>query len=276
MTCRICSGDLKLYLNKNGYDILKCSRCGFGQVDLAAEDIADFYNEAYFAGDTASFSQAEDCDITRSYRYWIEAHLNRLPKGPGLRVLEIGPGLGAPIAGYITQVYPEIEFAAVEISPYARERLSARGFNVFPGRVTDSETQAACRGKYDLIFGTEVIEHDPEPRGFVRAVHEMLKPGGRAAFTTGNIDGGMARWNKERWYYLDPPAHVSYYTPKAIRHVFGTEGFQPVSIRRYGFKYINWKMKTRLPGILALTHLTNISTGMSVVAQRSRSSAESE
>jgi len=80
----------------------------------------------------------------------------------------------------------------------------------------------------------------------------------------------MSRWKKEHWYYLDPPAHVSYYTPRAVRHVFRSEGFESVSVRCYGFNYINWKLRTGLPGILALTHLSHFSTGMSISAHRKR------
>jgi SAM-dependent methyltransferase len=161
-----------------------------------------------------------------------------------------------------------MEFAVIEISEYACERLAARGFNVYKGRVTEKTTVDACRGRFDLIFGIEVIEHDPEPHSFLRAVHDMLRPGGWAAFTTGNIDGLMARWNGERWYYLDPPAHVSYFTPRAVRQVLGAQGFEKISVGRYGFNHIALKLKTHLPGILALTHLCNVSTGMSIVAQR--------
>ena len=102
----------------------------------------------------------------------------------------------------------------------------------------------------------------------MHSVHEMLRPGGWAAFTTGNIDGGISRWNKERWYYLDPPAHVSYYNPRSVRQLFGTENFSHISVACYGFNYMNLKLKTHLPGILALTHLSKISTGMSIAAQR--------
>src|SRR5262249_28811985 len=143
-----------------------------------------------------------------------------------------------------------------------------REFTVFEGRVTDPSTIESCRERYDLIFGTEVIEHDPEPHAFAGAVHEMLKPGGWAAFTTGNINGWIARLSGEKWYYLDPPAHVSYYTPTAVKVLFREAGFSPVQVQRYGFSYINLKLKTHLPGILLMTHLSNISTGMSISAQR--------
>ncbi|MGA2886635.1 MAG: class I SAM-dependent methyltransferase [Terracidiphilus sp.] len=266
-TCRICCSALQPHLKKNGYDVLKCTHCGFGQVNITADEIAKFYDQAYYKGEKAAFSQEENVDISPEYRYWIQKNLKRFPKRPVLRILEIGPGLGAPMAGYFQTVHPAFEFAAIEISEYACERLAARGFTVFKGRATNIATIDACRGKYDLIYGVEVIEHDPEPHAFVRAVHDMLKPGGWAAFTTGNIDGFMARWKGEGWYYIDPPAHVSYFTPKAVKQVFGEEGFENISVERYGFHYVTMKLKTRLPGILALTHLTNVSTGMSIAAQ---------
>ncbi len=268
MNCRVCSSDLLPLLRKNGYEVLKCGNCGFGQVDVTANEITGFYDHAYFAGERAEFSQQEDCEARPEHRYWIEQNLSRLAEKRTPRVLEIGPGLGVPLGSYFQRCHPEMEFAAIEISEYACERLSMRGFNVFKGRVTETATIDACRGRFDLIYGVEVIEHDPEPHGFVSAVYQMLRPGGWAAFTTGNIDGLMARWNRDRWYYLDPPAHLSYFTPKAVRHVFDAEGFENVSVGRYGFKYIALKLRTHLPGILRLAHLSNISTGMSIAAQR--------
>lgn len=271
MICRICSSTTRPYLEKNGYLILRCGSCGFGQVDVTADEISEFYDQAYFDGSKAQFAQQENVAIPRCYKYWIELNLRRLRTSEGLKVLEIGPGLGAPIGGYFQQTRPDVEFAAIEISEHACTRLAARGFTVFQGRVTNPDTVEACRGKYDLIYGNEVIEHDPEPHAFVRAVHDMLKPGGWAAFTTGNLDGGKAKRNKEKWYYLDPPAHVSYYTPTAAKQLFGGEGFHNVSVKRYGFNYIELKLKTHIPGILLATHLSNVSTGMSIAAQRAGS-----
>jgi SAM-dependent methyltransferase len=268
MTCRICSSALRPHLKKNGYDVFKCSECGFGQVNITAEGIAEYYDQAYYKGEKTGFSQEENVDISLAYRYWIEENLSRFPERNGLRVLEIGPGLGAPVGGYFQRVHPNIEYAAIEISDYACERLATRGFKVFNGRVTNSETVNACRGKYDLIFGIEVIEHDPEPHAFMRAVHAMLKPAGWAGFVTGNFTGLMARMGGKDWYYLDPPSHVSFYTPKAMTRVLNDEGFGNTSIKRYGFHAIELKVFTHLPGILACAHLANFFTGMSIAAQR--------
>ncbi len=222
MSCRICFGPSVFYVRKDGYDIYRCTRCGFGQTDVTLEAIAAYYDKAYFDGDKTpnAFGQAENNPVPASHRYWIEEQLAQVEgKGP-LSVLEIGPGLGGPLAGYFERERPDVRYAAVEISEYASERLRSRGFTVYAGRVVDAEILEACRGQYDLVFGTEVIEHEIDPHGFVAALRQMLKPGGWAAFTTGNLDGLMARWKKADWYYLDPPAHVSYYTPRAVKRVF--------------------------------------------------------
>lgn len=271
MKCRICDSDsLKHYAVLNKYEILKCSQCGFGQVPITAEGLALLYNEDYFSGNTTeNWSQAENQVIPPSYVYWLEEQLNRLPERTGpVRVLEIGPGLGGMMAGHIQSRRPEAQYEAIEISDYAARRLRERGFTIHLGGITTPSIVEACRGRFDLIIGTEVIEHDPDPHAFAQAVHAILKPGGWCAFTTGNIDGLISRWNKGKWYYLDPPLHVSYYTPRAFRLLFQQEGFDQLSVQRYGFNYIALKLKSHIPGILLLSHLTGVSTGMTIRARR--------
>jgi len=271
MNCRVCGvSPLRHYATKNGYEVLKCPGCGFGQVDVTQEDLSRLYEEAYWKGETTpGWAQSEDAPIPPAYVYWLEQQLRLLPRGPGpLRVLEIGPGLGGMMAGYLRREHPGIEYEAIEISEFAAESLAARGFTIHTGGLTTGSIVEACRGRFDLVVGTEVIEHDPDPHAFAAAIRAVLKPGGWCAFSTGNIDGLISRWNKVKWYYLDPPLHVSYYTPKAFKTLFQQEGFDRVSSRRYGFNYIRLKVKTHIPGILLLSHLSGIATGMCLRARR--------
>jgi len=271
MNCRVCNAsDPKHYATKNGYEVLKCTHCGFGQVAVTQQDLDRLYEEAYWRGDTSpNFSQAEAQPIFPSHIYWLGQQLRLFSKATApLRVLEIGPGLGGMTAHYLRNHHPEIQYEAIEISELAAQTLAAQGFTIHTGGVTAAAIVEACRGRFDLILGTEVIEHDPDPHGFASSIHAMLKPGGWCAFTTGNIDGLIARWKKQDWYYLDPPLHVSYYTPRSFKTLFQQEGFEHLSARRYGFNYISLKLKTHIPGILLLSHLTGIATGMSIRAQR--------
>lgn len=268
MACRICSGALKPYAQKNGFEVLKCTVCGFGQVDVTPEMLASFYDKSYFDGEKALFAQEENTPVPDTHRRWIELQLAPLAARGPLRVLEIGPGLGGPIASYFQSVRKDDSYTGVEFSEYAADRLRSRGLDVRAGRVVDPEILESCRGKYDLVFGTEVIEHDLEPHAFLGAVFQMLKPGGRAAFTTGNLNGWMARTRKADWYYLDPPAHVSFYTDRAARKALEMAGFSNVDVTRWGFNHIRVAAKLHMPFLLPLTHLANISTGMTLSGQR--------
>jgi len=260
-----------LYVVKNGFEVYRCPACGFGQVDVAEEVLAAFYDKDYFAGEKAGFAQEEHEAISVARRRWIENELLKLQGRGPLAVLEIGPGLGGPIAGYFERERPADSYAAIEFSGYAAERLWARGLEVYTGRVVEPALMERLRGRFDFVFGTEVIEHDMDPHGFLGAVRAMLKPGGRAAFTTGNLSGWMSRRHKANWYYLDPPAHVSLFTPKAARRAMTDEGFVRFGVTRYGFQHLEVAERAPAflrPAILWATDATNVSTGMTISGER--------
>jgi cyclopropane fatty-acyl-phospholipid synthase-like methyltransferase len=268
MSCRICTSPVRLYARKNGFEVMQCTQCGFGQVDVTPEVLASFYDKSYFDGEKAHYAQEENVALPDANRYWIEMQLAPLAGRGPLRVLEIGPGLGGPIAGYFERERKDVQYTGVEFSEYAAERLRSRGLDVHTGRVVDPAILESCRGQYDLVFGTEVIEHDLEPHAFLGAVYAMLKPGGRAAFTTGNLDGGMARWKKTDWYYLDPPAHVSFYTARSARKALEMAGFRNVDVTRFGFNHIRIARKLHMPFLMRLVDMANISTGMTMSGER--------
>jgi 2-polyprenyl-3-methyl-5-hydroxy-6-metoxy-1,4-benzoquinol methylase len=269
VNCKVCHGTSlkKLYFLHN-YQIWQCESCGFGQVDVTAQELAAFYDKAYFGGEKARWGQAADEDITPSHTFWLERQLRLTGADRPLRILDIGPGLGVGFGKYIRAHHPNMSYEAVEISDYAAASLQERGYTVHHGRCADPHVLEACRGRFDLIVGTEVIEHDPEPHEFVSSVYSMLKSGGRCAFTTGNLKGLVARKQGSKWYYLDPPAHVSYYTPKAAEILFSAEGFTEVDNWKVGFSYITLSLKTHIPGILALANLLSLPTGMVISARR--------
>ncbi len=197
MLCRICASPnvTKLYL-VHDYQIWRCARCGFGQVDVTPAELTTFYDRAYFQGERASFAQEAGQPIEPSHALWFETQLAKLPRSSHKSVLDIGPGVSAAFGQYLRQHYPDWTYEAIEISDFATSEIRARGYTVHHGRCADPAIQDLCRNRFDLIVGTEVIEHDPEPHAFIAAVHTMLKPGGRCAFTTGNLNGRIARRQK--------------------------------------------------------------------------------
>ncbi len=265
MNCKICgSSEVRSYCAKNNFEIYKCADCGFGQTNVSEQDLVNFYDKEYFSGGKARFSQDENAVVEKEKKYIIE----NLLQADFKNLLEIGPGAGGMIGRYLQEAHPKVTYEAVEISEFASESLRARGFQVHTGKVYDPAITQRCSSRFDCVLSTEVIEHDLNPHKFATAIYDSLKPGGRACLSTGNLDGGMSRWNKEKWYYLDPPAHVCYYSDRSIKRLFTDVGFKNVRVNRYGFNYIRLYQKYHIPGFLKAISMSGISTGMFVIAEK--------
>nr|MBA3651821.1 polyketide synthase dehydratase domain-containing protein [Chthoniobacterales bacterium] len=119
----------------------------------------------------------------------ISSAARRLPKGRGLRILEVGAGTG----GLASQVLPLLErglhsyiFSDVSAAFFsgAGQKLASFPeveFKIFdlekPG--TDQELEA---GSFDYIIGTNVIHAVRDVRDALRNLHGLLAPGGSLLF----------------------------------------------------------------------------------------------
>jgi 2-polyprenyl-6-hydroxyphenyl methylase/3-demethylubiquinone-9 3-methyltransferase len=263
--CKICgTGSLREYAVVNGFQIWKCRICGFGQTAITFEDTRQFYDPQYFSGGKARFSQAMDDEIPPSKRWWIDRYVS----GKSKNVLEIGPGPAAMLGRYLATTRADISYEAVELSGFACDAVRRAGFHVYNGTIYTSDVEAVCRGRFDTVIATEVIEHDPDPRRFAQGMFDALKPGGAACLTTGNFDGIMARIKKDKWYYLDPPAHPVYYTPKSITRLLRGVGFSDVNVECIGSNYVELYLRYPIPGLLQFVQMIRLPTGMTVVATR--------
>jgi SAM-dependent methyltransferase len=263
--CKICGSDsMRAYAAVNGFQIWKCRACGFGQTAIASEDIRLFYDQQYFDGGKARFSQAANDEIPPSKKWWIDRYV----PGKSRDFLEIGPGPAAMLGHYLASTRADISYEVVEISDFAGEAVRGAGFHVHSGTIYAPAVEAACRGRFDTVIATEVIEHDPNPRRFAQGMFDALRPGGAVCLTTGNFDGIMARVKKGRWYYLDPPAHTVFYTPRSITRLLRDAGFRDINIEYIGSNYVDLYLRYPVPGLLELVQMIRLPTGMTVVATR--------
>ncbi len=133
---------------------------------------------------------------------------------PAARVLEIGCGRGAFLARLKREDQNEIH--GLETNAAAAAAAAALGFDV---RTLSVEEQVALEpGEYDSVCSFQVLEHVPDPRGFLESCLGLLAPGGRLVLAVPDNDafpgtaGGLLN---------APPHHVTRWSEKTMRTVAG-------------------------------------------------------
>lgn len=109
----------------------------------------------------------------------LDGIIERIVKPPkGARILELGAGTGHNLA--MLERFGDVE--ASELDPVARELASERlGRPVVEAALPDLSMFPA--GSYDLIALLDVLEHVPDDKASLAAIHDLLKPGGALLLT---------------------------------------------------------------------------------------------
>jgi SAM-dependent methyltransferase len=114
----------------------------------------------------------------------------------------------------------------MEASTAARARATT-GAEVFVGDAVDSPFPA---NGFDVITCFDVLEHVYEPRQVLMKVLEWLKPGGIFYIVVPNIDSWESRIFGSYWYGLELPRHLSHFSPRSLRYLTGSLGFEETSL----------------------------------------------
>jgi len=122
------------------------------------------------------------------------------------------------------------------MEPETAERAkSATGADIFVGNAVDAPFLAHS---FDVITCFDVLEHVPEPRQLVSKILEWLKPGGIFYAGLPNIDSWEARFLGRYWFGLELPRHLSHFSPRSLRHLMASVGFDEIAVVTSRTSYI--------------------------------------
>ena len=167
----------------------------------------------------------------------------------GLRLLDIGCGggllcepmarLGATVIG---------ADAAARNIPVAKVHAEQSGLNI-DYRYTTAEAMAEAAEQFDVVLNMEVIEHVAEPLGYLKAVHDLLRPGGLHICSTINRNPksfAMAILGAEyvmRWLPKGTHEWAKFITPDELFDLIRQAGMDPVDRKGFQFNPILWDWK---------------------------------
>ena len=128
------------------------------------------------------------------------------------------------------------ELHGIEMNASTAEKAKAStGAELFVGNAADAPFPA---GRFDVITCFDVVEHVYQPRQLLGKVREWLKPDGIFYTTLPNIDSWEARLLGTCWYGLELPRHLSHFSPRSLRYVMSSLGFQEIAISTPASSYV--------------------------------------
>ncbi len=165
---------------------MRCTNCGLVYLNPrpSEADLPRIYPPDYHA---FSFSE-ERYGFVYKVRRRLEAHrLLNYCRGLGdrARIIDVGCGDGFHLRLLRDFGNPSWRLEGADMSERAVDAAARHGLTVHRGTIEQLDLP---RGAYDAAFLIQTIEHVADPPAVVRAVRELLRPGGKIIIVTDNTD----------------------------------------------------------------------------------------
>ena len=167
----------------------------------------------------------------------------------GLRLLDIGCGGGLlcePMARLGAEVVGAD--AAERNIPVAQVHAREQGLAI-DYRATTAEALAEAGERFDAVLNMEVIEHVSDPAAYLRACHDLLRPGGLMVCSTINRTArsyAMAIVGAERvmrWLPVGTHDWRKFITPDEHYNLIRGAGLDPVDRTGFVFNPVTWSWR---------------------------------
>lgn len=133
---------------------------------------------------------------------------------PDAKILDVGCGDGFHLRLLKDFGSPGWSLEGVDSDARAVAVARSTGLNVHQGRI---EELGLSTSRYDLVLLIMTIEHVEDPKGFLRAVTSLLRPGGRVVIITDNTDAWDCKvFQSRHWGGYHFPRHWNLFNRKSL------------------------------------------------------------
>ncbi len=230
--------DFEYHTSPDKFSALQCNSCGLVYLNPRPE-ISEFeriYPANYHAFD---FSE-EDFGFVYKVRSRLEAKrvlswckdLN-----DDARIIDTGCGDGFHLSLLEKYGSKNWTLEGIDIDKRAAKMAMDKGLKVHVGSIDEIDLP---KNAYDLAIMVQTIEHVAEPAETLRAVHRILKPGGKVVVVTDNTDSfDFKLFKKSHWGGYHFPRHWNLFNKTSLTKLAEKTGFEVAKLTTQ-VSPVNW------------------------------------
>lgn len=219
------------------FNIVRCRRCGLAYTNPRLS--VDLIMQAYANVEDPLYVEEYDGRAITFRKHLSRIEQFKLPPG---RLLDVGAYSGVFVEAAQTRGW---DAWGLEPCQWALDLARRRGLHMIEGSLDTADIEPES---FDVITLWDVIEHVTDPLAQLRAVRNLLKPGGLAVIHTMDIGSLFARIMGRRWPWL-MAMHIYYFTPHTLGRMAETAGLRVVTSRAEGRYLRLGYVATRIAGL---------------------------
>ncbi len=208
------------------YSVVQCRSCGLVRLNPrpTRNALAELYEREY----PVLLPDAPGQRGERLRRLWhrlMGNYHDRVTAKAYGRVLDVGCGYGKflfPLKEKGCEVY------GLEVNPKCVEFCRSAGLSVSSGTIEEAPVADAS---LDCVILSQVLEHVGSPTRTLKAIHRILKPGGRVFVFCPNGEGYLRDLFGRNWHGWHIPFHLYVFTRQTVARVAEEAGFSVARCR---------------------------------------------